>query len=77
MFLNYQIGDDEFGLSPVHAVDGEHAEIVEQAHEIIGIGDAGGREATLQFAGDEALAHEGLNDGGVVGKLLVLTDEHA
>jgi len=27
----------------VHAVDGEHAEIVEQAHEIIGIGDAGGR----------------------------------
>lgn len=62
LFLNHQVRDGQFSFSFVHAVDGEHAEIVEQAHEIIGISDTGGREATLQFAGDEALAHEGLND---------------
>ena len=61
----------------MRAADGEHTEIVEQAHEVVRIGDAGGRKAGLQFTGDEALAHQRLDDGSVMGKFLVLADEHA
>ena len=77
MLLNHQIGDGQFGFSSMHSADGEHTEIVEQAHEVVGVGDAGGGEATLQFTGDIALTHQRLNDGSIVGKLLVLANEHA
>ena len=76
LFLHYEVGDGKLGLAFVQPADGEHAEVVEQADEVIGIRNARGREAVLQFASDEALADEGLDDGSVVGKLLILADEH-
>ena len=57
LFLHHHVGDGQFGFSFVHAADGEHPEIVEQAHEIIRIGDTGGREAVFQITGDKSLAH--------------------
>ena len=77
MFLNHQVRDGKLGFPFVHAANGKHTEIIEQAHEIIGIGDTGRGETFFQFTSNEALAHEGLDDGGIMGKLLVLADEHA
>ena len=76
LFLHHHVGDGEPCLSLIRAADGEHSEVVEQTDEVVGIGDADGREAVFQFTGDEALTHESLYDGSIVGKLLVLADEH-
>ena len=57
MFANHLIGDGEFDLSFVRTADSEHTEIVEQAHEIVRIGDIDSREALLQFSGNVALIH--------------------
>ena len=76
LFLHHHVGDGEPCLSLIRAADGEHSEVVEQTDEVVGIGDADGREAVFQFTGDEALTHESLYDGSIVGKLFVLADEH-
>ena len=76
MFANHLIGDGKFGLSFVRTADSEHTEIVEQAHEIVRIGDIDSREAFLQFSGNVALVHQCLDNGSVVGKFLVLADKH-
>ena len=77
MFADYLIRDDEFGLSFIRAANGEHTEIVEQAHKVVGVGDIDGRKTFFQFSGDVAFAHQCLYDGGIMGKLFVLADEHA
>ena len=76
LFANHLVGDGELGLSFIRAVDGEHAEIVEQAHKVIGIGDADGGEAVFQISGNVSLAYQSLDDGSIVGKLLILADKH-
>ena len=39
MFADYLIRDGEFGLSFIRAANGEHTEIVEQAHKVVGVGE--------------------------------------
>ena len=73
---NRHVGDGEFCLTFVRAADGEHSEVVEQTDEVAGIGDADSRETILQVSGDVALAHQGLYDGGIMGKFLVLANKH-
>ncbi len=44
LFADYLIGDGEFGPSFIRAANGEHTEIVEQAHKVVGIGDIDSRK---------------------------------
>ena len=76
LFADYLIGDGEFGPSFIRAANGEHTEIVEQAHKVVGVGNIDGRKTFFQFSGDVAFAHQCLYDGGIMGKLFVLPDEH-
>jgi len=57
LFANHLVGDGKFGLSFIHTANREHTEIVEQAHEIVRIGDIDSREAFLQFSGNVTLVH--------------------
>ena len=57
--------------------DGNHAEVVKQTHEIIWVAYLLGREASLEFTSHKAVFYQLLDDRGIVGKLLILTDEHA
>ena len=57
LFTYHLVGDDKFGLTFVRSAHGEHAEVIEQAHEIIGIYNVGSWETVFQLAGDVSLAH--------------------
>lgn len=57
LFAHYLVGYDEFGLAFKCSAHGEHAEVIEQAHEIIGIYNVGSWETVFQLAGDVSLAH--------------------
>ena len=37
LFADYLIRNGEFGLSFIRATNGEHTEIVEQAHKVVGV----------------------------------------
>lgn len=76
LFADYLIRNGEFGLSFIRSANGEHTEIVEQAHKVVGVGDIDGRKTFFQFSGDVAFAHQCLYDGGIMSKLFVLPDEH-
>jgi hypothetical protein len=39
LFADYLIGNGEFVFSFMHSTDGKHAEIIEQAHKVVGGGD--------------------------------------
>ena len=60
----------------MHFADGKHTEIIEQTYEIVRIDNIRSRKAILQFSGDISLTYQGLYDGGIMSKLLVLANQH-
>ena len=70
------IWDDEFCVAHVCISYSHQSEIVEQTYEVVVIGNILCRKSFLQFPGHVAFRHQCLDDGGIVGKLLVLADEH-
>ena len=77
LLSRYFIWYHELGLSLIISCDGNHAEVVEQTHEIIRVAYLLGRKAGLELASHKAVFYQLLDDRGIVGKLLVLADEHA
>jgi len=45
LLLHHLVGNSKFGLSLIHSADSKHTEIIEQAHEIVGIHNVGSRKA--------------------------------
>ena len=76
MLFHYLIGNGEFIFSFMHSADGKHTKIIEQTHEIVRIDNIRSRKAILQFSGDISLTYQGLYDGGIMSKLLVLANQH-
>ena len=76
LLAHHLVGDDKLGPAPVHAANRHQAEVVEQADEVVFLGDVLSRETFLQLSRHEALRNECLDDGGIVRELLVLADEH-
>ena len=63
-------------LIHVGAVQGQHPEIVQQAQEIVRVRHGFGRETAFERPRDAAVLHNLLEDGGVMGELLVPADQH-
>ena len=70
------VGNDQTCLPHHSPVDGQHSKIVEQAHEVVGVGDGLSRESLLQGTGNVPLLDECLDNGSVMCELPVLADEH-
>ena len=71
------IRDDELGLTLVCSVYRHHAEIEQQAEEVVWVVDSLGREVLVERAYHESLGYQLLDDAGIVGELLVVADEHS
>ena len=77
LVAHHLVGNHKAGIALVGAVYRYHAEIEEQTQEIIWVVDALGREILHQGSRGESPGHDILYDAGIVGKLLVMADEHA
>ena len=74
---HHLIRDDELGLTLcISSVYRHHAEIEQQAEEVVWVVDSLGREVLVERAYHESLGHQLLDDAGIVGELLVVADEH-
>ena len=76
LFADNLIGNDKLGLSTIEAANGHHAEVVEQTEKVVIVGNVFGGETFLQFSRNKSFRNQGLDNGGIVGKLLILADEH-
>ena len=65
--------DDEFCGTIVFPIYRYHAEIEEQAHEVVWVVDMVGREIFYKLACNVSLGDQLLDDTGVMGELLVVT----
>ena len=74
---HHLIRDDELGLTLVCSVYRHHAEIEQQAEEVVWVVDSLGREVLVERAYHESLGHQLLDDAGIVGELLVVAYEHS
>ena len=76
LVTHHLIRDDELGLTIISSVYRHHAEIEQQAEEVVWVVDSLGREVLVERAYHESLGHQLLDDAGIVGELLVVADEH-
>ena len=74
---HHLIRDDELGLTLVCSVYRHHAEIEQQAEEVVWVVDSLGREVLVERAYHESLGYQLLDDASVVGELFVVADEHS
>ena len=71
------VRDDEFCGTIVFPIYRYHAEIEEQAHEVVRVVDLVGWEVFYELACNVSLGDQLLDDTGVMGEFLVMTDEQA
>ena len=77
LVAHHLVRNHKTGVALIGAVYRNHAEIEKQTQEIVGIVDALGRKILHECARGESFGHDILYDAGIVGKLLVMADEHA
>ena len=76
MVTNHLVRDHELGHSLIGSIYRHHSEVEEKAQKVVWVIDALGREMLHELARDVSLGDQLLDDAGIVGKLLVMTDEH-
>ena len=77
LVTHHLIRDDELGLTIISSVYRHHAEIEQQAEEVVWVVDSLGREVLVERAYHESLGYQLLDDASVVGELFVVADEHS
>lgn len=77
LVTHHLVRDDKLCFAFIFSIYRHHAEIEEQAHEVVWVVDMVGREIFYKLACNVSLGDQLLDDTGVMGELLVVTDKHA
>ena len=77
LLTNYLVGDNKLCVALVSTGYCNHAEVIEQAYEIVRVTNILSREPGLQGARNITVVHEVLDYTRIMGKLPVSTNKHA
>ena len=77
LVAHHLVRDDKLCFAFIFSIYRHHAEIEEQAHEVVRVVDMVGWEIFYELACNVSLGDQLLDDTGIMGELLVVTDKHA
>ena len=77
LLSNHLVRNHKLGLATIGSINGQHAKVKEQTDEIVRIVDTLGRKSPFQVSRNKSIRNQMLDDAGIMGKLLVVADEHA